>query len=106
MISSCTSLLFFFLSVSEPLNPNPFISPPHTHRRPLLLRIRLHRVLRVHLHVGASLLLHVGASLLLHVEAPGNRAVYPAFTAAPENRHRDHAPPPPPGPRLPDLFHL
>jgi hypothetical protein len=39
------SLLLFFLSVPEPLNANPFISPPHTRQRPLLLCI-----LYAHLH--------------------------------------------------------
>jgi hypothetical protein len=44
MTSSYPSLLFIFLSVPKHLNPNPIISPPHTRRRPLLLRIRLDAV--------------------------------------------------------------
>jgi hypothetical protein len=109
MTSSCPSLLFFFLSVPEPLNPNHVVSPSHTHRCPLLLC-----VLYVHLHRApssasstcASLLLHVDASLLLNVKAPENRTVHPTFTAALGNHRRDHAPPQPPGPHLPELFHL
>jgi hypothetical protein len=113
--------------MSEPINPNPVISPPHTSRRSLLLCVRLHHVLHVRLHASAS--------LLLHVEVLRNRVVYPAFTvvlenhvicpaftvapgnlrrdhaaasptastvvtvtAAPVNRCRDHAPPPLSGP--------
>jgi hypothetical protein len=43
-MSSCLSLLFFFLSVPEPLNPNPVISPPHIHRHLLLHHVCLHHV--------------------------------------------------------------
>jgi hypothetical protein len=112
MMSSCSSLLFFFLSVHEPLNPNPFISrhipvgtrssstSASTVRSP---SCALLHVLHVHLHADAS--------LLLHVEALRNHAVRLTITAAPESCRQDHTPPPPApppssGPRLPDLFHL
>jgi hypothetical protein len=43
VIISVTSLLFFFLNMSEPLNPKPFNFPLHTRQRPLLLHVRLNR---------------------------------------------------------------
>jgi hypothetical protein len=116
MMSSCLSLLFFFLSVSEPINPNPVISPPHICWRPLLLRVRLHCAPSSVSSVCASTPAphssstskRPGTVLSTRPSPPAlprNRVVRPTFTTAPGNRRWDHAPPPS-GPRLPELFHL